>query len=214
MSKRIAAILVALGLAILACQAVSTGSAPSTPSNVLFQDDFSDPSSGWDRINTPDGITDYVADYYRIYVNVLNSDIWTNPGLNFEDVRVEVDAIKAGGEDNNVFGLVCRYQDNDNFYFLVISSDGYYGIGKLKGGEQKLIGMESMPPADQVNKGNAANHLRADCVGNTLTLYANGVQFPSQTDSDFASGDVGLFAGAFDQPGTDIHFDNFSVLKP
>ena len=214
MSIRFAAILVALGIAIVSCQAIAQGSAESTPSNVLFQDDFSDTASGWDRINTPDGITDYVDGVYRIYVNILNSDIWANPGLNLSDVRLEVDATKVGGDDNNVFGLVCRYQDNDNFYFLVISSDGYHGIGKVKEGVQTLIGMESMPPADQVNKGNATNHLRADCVGNNLTLYANGESFPSQTDSDFTSGDVGLFAGAFDTPGTDIHFDNFSVLRP
>jgi hypothetical protein len=34
------------------------------------------------------------------------------------------------------------------------------------------------------------------------------------SDSDFASGDVGLLAGTYDEVGTDIHFDNFVVRKP
>jgi hypothetical protein len=42
----------------------------------------------------------------------------------------------------------------------------------------------------------------------------NGQKVAEQTDDDFAAGDVGLFAGAFEKPGTDIHFDNFSVLRP
>jgi hypothetical protein len=181
---------------------------------VLFRDDFSNPSSGWDRVSVSEGVTDYAEGVYRILVNTSNTDVWANPGLNFSDARIEVDATKVGGDDNNDFGVVCRYKDNANFYFFVISSDGYYGIGKFVDGEQKLIGSESMPPSDKINTGNATNHLRADCVGNTLRLYVNDELLGEVEDSDFTSGDVGLIAGSFDQPGTDIHFDNFIVLKP
>jgi hypothetical protein len=169
-------------------------------------------SSGWDRA-TSDGITDYADGYYRMRQR-SRRDIWANPGLSFTDVRLEVDASKVGGDDNNDFGLICRYQDSNNFYFFVISSDGYYGIGKVKGGQQFLIGMESMPPSEKINQGNASNQLKADCVGNTLALHVNGEKLTEQTDMDFASGDVGLIAGAFDNPGTDIHFDNFIVMRP
>jgi hypothetical protein len=33
-------------------------------------------------------------------------------------------------------------------------------------------------------------------------------------DDTFASGDVGLLAGTYDEIGTDIHFDNFVVRAP
>jgi hypothetical protein len=214
MKFRLAAILLILGLSALACEAVTSLNQTEQPSNILFQDDFSDPSSGWDRVNSSDGITDYADGFYRMYVNVVDSDIWANPGLSFTDVRLEVNASKVGGDDNNDFGMICRYQDSSNFYFFVISSDGYYGIGKVKGGQQVLIGMESMPPSEIINQGNASNHLQADCVGSTLALYVNGEKLTEQTDTDFSSGDVGLIAGAFDNPGTDIHFDNFVVMRP
>lgn len=214
MRNRLIAVLAALGLAVLACQAPSSRAAQRTPSSVLFQDDFSNPSSGWDRVDSNEGITDYAQGYYRIYVNIKDSDIWSNPHLNFTDTRVEVEATKVSGDENNIFGLLCRYKDHENFYFLVVSSDGYYGIGKVKNGTQSLIGMENMLSTDQVIQGNAANHLRADCVKDTLALYVNGQKLSEQTDGELTSGDVGLFAGAFDTPGTDIHFDNFSVLKP
>lgn len=187
---------------------------PPLPANVLFQDDFSDPSSGWDRVSVEDGITDYADGVYRIFVNTINTDVWANPELNFSDASIEVDATKVGGSDNNDFGVLCRYADADNFYFFIISSDGYYGIGKLLDGEQKLIGVDAMPPSEAIKQGDASNHLRADCIGSKLSLYVNGEFLAQYEDSDLASGDVGLIAGTIDAPGTDIHFDNLQVLKP
>jgi len=206
-------------LASLACQAVVTESSttaepPVDRAEVLFQDDFSNPASGWDRVDEAAGITDYANGVYRMVVNEENSDIWANPGLNFSDVHIEVSATKVSGDDNNDFGLICRYVDIENFYFMIISSDGYYGIGKVVAGDQQLIGAESMPPSDEINQGNATNYLRADCVGKEIALYVNGELMAEYEDSQFSSGDVGLIAGSFDVPGTEIHFDNFVVLKP
>ena len=102
----------------------------------------------------------------------------------------------------------------DNFYFFFTSSDGYYGLGKVVNGNQQLIGDEAMQPSEVINQGEAANQVRADCVGSTLAIYVNGVKLAQYEDTDFTSGDVGLIAGSFDNPGTDIHFDNFKVYKP
>jgi len=219
MKYRFIILITTLLLSSLACQTIvqsgdQADNPPSDLGEVLFQDDFSNTSSGWDRVNLDEGVTDYDNGIYRMYVNETDTDVWANPGLNFTDVHMEVDATKVGGDDNNDFGLICRYMDTDNFYFLIISSDGYYGVGKVTNGEQQLIGIESMPPSDEINQGNAKNHLRGDCVGNTLSLYVNGVFLASYEDSDLSSGDVGMIAGSFEQPGTEIHFDNFMVLKP
>lgn len=209
----------ALLLTIMACRAIGGGDTTEVlpngpPAEVLFQDDFSDPSSGWDQINVEEGITDYENGYYRVQVNTPDTDIWGNPGLDFTDVTVEVQATKASGPDDNDFGLICRYQDIDNFYFFIISSDGYYGIGKVVEGEQTLIDRDQMQPDESIAQGNATNHLKADCVGSALSLHANGKSLIQVEDTTFASGDVGLIAGTFAQPGTEIHFDDFVVKKP
>jgi hypothetical protein len=201
-----------LVLAALACGS----SAPSEPlpEGVLFQDDFSDDSSGWDRVNLDEGVTDYADGVYRIWVNTTSTDVWANPGLNFTDTVVVVDATKVGGPDDNDFGVICRYQDESNFYFFIISSDGYYGLGKVVDGEQILIGEEELMPSEAIDLGNVTNSIQADCIGTTLALYANGTQLISVDDSSFTSGDVGLLAGTFSESGTDIHFDNFVVRQP
>ncbi|RMF42055.1 MAG: hypothetical protein D6755_11910 [Anaerolineae bacterium] len=210
----------ALVLTSLACQTLlgggsnlpQAGSAPAD--TILFQDDFSDSNSGWDAVRVDEGITDYENGAYRIFVNMQNNDVWANPGLSFTDVHIAVDATKIGGPDDNDFGVICRYEDADNFYFFIISSDGFYGIGKVSGGEQSLLGMDGMGQSDAIFQGAATNHIEAECKGSQLTLWANGTQLFSTEDSEFSSGDVGLIAGTFDTVGTDISFDNFIVTRP
>ena len=159
-----------------------------------------------------------VVDYYtgglRILVQEAQYDFWSVPGLEFNDVDIEVNAVKLGGPDDNDFGLICRYQNKDNFYMLVISSDGYYGIAKIKNGQYILLGADQLQYSNSIALGQAANNIRAECVGPNLRLYANSVLLTEVQDGDFPSGDVGLVAGTYNTPGTDILFDNFIVRKP
>jgi hypothetical protein len=201
----------------LACSALGGPAAqPAAPedANVLFSDDFSDVDSGWDRVQAAEGVTDYDNGGYRIFVDRPQHDYWANPGQSFTDVRVEAEATKTGGPDDNDFGLICRYQDNQNFYALLISSDGFYAIMKYQDGSSELLGTDSWPSSDSIRQGGATNGLRADCVGDSLSLYANGDLLHSVSDSTFTNGDVGLIAGTFDEQGTDISFDNFVVRQP
>jgi hypothetical protein len=207
------AILIVIGLALPACQALPSVE-NAAPGSVLFQDDFSTTSGGWKLSQDRSGVTEYAGGGLRVVINAPTADYFTVPGLTLGDVRVEVDAAKTHGSDNNDFGLICRYKDADNFYFMKITSDGYYVIGKFKSGHMTLIGMNDYQPGAAIRKGGSVNHIRADCVGNTLTLYANGVKLAKVQDADFTSGDVGLIAGTFAAPGVAILFDNFSILKP
>lgn len=205
-----------LASATLACQSANSfiEDYEAKAGQVLFQDDFSDNARGWNQQQNGDGAAGYQDGHYRILVNTTNSDVLANPNLNFTDTLIEVDATKVGGDNDNYIGLVCRYKDVDNFYFFVISSDGYYGIGKKLNGQHMLIGKTSMQPTDVVKQGNATNHIQADCEGSTLRLVVNGELLAETTDTDLISGDAGLLAGSYLTPGTDIAFDNFVVRKP
>ncbi len=197
-------------------EAVATipGGAIGTPI-ILFQDDFSSVLSGWsDLYRDETGMTDYDQGGFRIQVIQTQFDYWANPNLSFTDVRVEVDATNISSHDNNDFGVICRYTDSGNFYFLLGTSDGYYAIGKYTDSEQSIISGENYLPTDTTLSGNATNHIRGDCVGNTLSLFINGTFVDSVTDNDHTFGDVGLMAGTFDEPGADILFDNFFVYQP
>jgi hypothetical protein len=193
----------------------STPNPVSTSENLLFFDDFSNPDSGWDRVDEADYSTNYFNGAYRITVNTDMYDSWANPNSQtYRDVIVEVDATKNGGPDDNDFGVICRYQDSDHFYYAIISSDGFYGIIKTSSDSTDLIGRDYLEYSDQIYSGNTTNHLRLECVGETLNFYVNGKLLDQQIDADYSEGDVGLIAGSYDTPGTDILFDNFSVSTP
>ena len=204
-------------LATLACSAVQPGQAvpPSPqPGAILFQDDFSDPASGWNRVSAPNGMTDYADGMYRIWVNEANLDVWARPGLNLDDVRIDVDTIKVAGERDNRFGIICRLDSADNFYVFLITSDGYFGIAKSTTGQIQLLNAKRLQPSQAIQTGSALNHIRADCVGSTLALYINNQKIVEVQDTQFEAGDVGLLVGSFETPGIDIRFDNFVVREP
>jgi len=213
MKSRIFAFIALLAMVALSCGIPST----STSSKTLFKDDFSNTGSGWDSVSDSSGVTDYYNGAYRIEVLTDGLSIWANPSKSFpSDVRVEVDATKNGGPDDNAFGVICRYQDNDNFYRFYVTSDGYIGIVKRQGGSATVISSADgkLQKVDGINQGAATNHIRGDCIGSTLTLYVNGTQVATATDTSFTSGDVGLIAQAFSTGGVDILFDNFTVTAP
>jgi serine/threonine protein kinase len=179
-----------------------------------FEDIFTDPTSGWETRVDHDVITDYFHGGFRIFVNKAHTFYWSKPGLLYTDVLIQVDATKVAGPDDNFFGVICRYQDMNNFYLLTISSDGYYAIWKYEDGEMAILGQDRPLFSDAVHRGKTTNLVRGECVGDRLSLYANDIRLLLAEDSDFTSGDVGLVAAALDLPGTDILFDNFVAEKP
>lgn len=183
-------------------------------SEIIFSDDFSNSSSGWDRQRNTDGVTDYQNGRYLIEVDRANFDYFSNPSISLADGRVEVEATNSSEVEDNEFGVICRFQNKNNFYAGLISSDGYYGIFKVKGGEYQLLGMEVMPKSTAIKSGSEKNLIRLDCIGSNLRLFVNGVQLDERQDADFTKGDVGLLAGSYQVPGVKVLFDNFIVRKP
>lgn len=202
---------IALGLALSACGLLRPQAGPG---EVIFQDDFSRSDSGWDRYQDPSYSSDYLEGTYRIHVLSPLTDAWANPDLEVSDARIEVDAAKVSGPDNNVYGLLCRFQDYRNYYFFLISSDGYAGIGLNKDGQRRLLSDDSLLPSEAVLQGSLWNHIRADCDGFTLRLYVNGQLVAETRAAEWSSGDVGLIVGTYELAGSEVLFDNFSVVRP
>lgn len=181
---------------------------------VLYQDDFSNPNSGWTTWEQDLSAVIYQDGGLVIRVNEAGFDYWSRPGKRYSNTRIEVETTKIDGPDDNDFGLICRYRNGDNFYAFLISSDGYYGIARVSDGQYKLLGNDGMQYSEVIEQGNATNRIRGDCAGSTLTLYVNGSMLAEIQDDSFQSGEVGLVAGTYGTPGTAIRFDNFMVSKP
>lgn len=186
----------------------------ATQNSQFFFDDFSETKSGWDRFAGEIGTTDYKNKAYQISINEPNTDLFANPSKLFKDTIIEVTAARIGGPVNNSFGVICRFQDEKNFYSAQISSDGYAGIFRMKDGVYKLLGQDAMIPVPAILGGSAVNTIHFECIGRSLALAVNGAPVDARDDKSFENGDVGLIAGSFEEAGVVIAFDNFKVTKP
>ena len=210
MKQRILLVFFILGFFIIACQSEPV----FIQGEILFEDDFSTRENQWTSLVNDGGVMNYAAEGFRFYVKEPGLNFWATPGLSFEDVGIEVDTLQYSGPVENRIGVICRHRDDQNFYFFVISSDGYYAIGKIKSGVQSLLGQEAMRYSSSIKTGVAINHLRAECQGSTLRFYINHAPIAVVEDFDFIEGDVGVLAGTFEEGGLDVLFDNFVVVQP
>jgi hypothetical protein len=203
-----------LVICLTACQSSLIAELVTQSGQALYHDDFSNPANGWAQMVSPNGSLGYADGAYQMLVQSADYDLRAVSGQTYGDVQIEADATRLAGPVFNRFGLIGRFQDLDNYYFFIISSDGYYAIGKIMNGAVSLPGQEMMAYSTAIVQGSGPNRLRFDCIGSTLTGYVNGQLIAITNDADFSGGDAGLIAGAFDQTGVNVSFDNFVVIKP
>ena len=183
-----------------------------TGSSILYQDDFSNQNSGWDVGGGDSADRRYAGGRYEIEVITDNFYAWSNPGRTFGDVVITTtaQAVESTGEGD--YGVLCRYQDTDNFYALEISEDGYYSIWKAEDGE--FIALVDWEYSSSVPQDGSPVTITAACVADSLTLAANGVQLAQVFDSSFAGGDIGLIAGTWDRGGLVMGYQEIVVHQP
>ncbi|KAA3646283.1 MAG: hypothetical protein DWQ07_08665 [Chloroflexi bacterium] len=193
----------------------SAATEPSRTPGASYFDDFSNSSSGWPIYEGADGINDYTEGNYRILVNETEYFSWSVIDDEFTDSRIFVDVVELGGPFDAEAGIVCRYQDDDNFYLLTYTADGFYIIGKWADDEfVVLLDSGEYERSPVIRQGNFPNKIQADCIGDTLTLFINDIEVAEVTDTEFTSGEVGLIAGTFVEAGAYVYFDNFTVYEP
>ncbi|MGA9532630.1 MAG: hypothetical protein WBR18_07930 [Anaerolineales bacterium] len=183
-------------------------------SGVLLKDDFSDPSTGWEVGDYDTGSVGYQGGSYSV-VSLGNGDtMWGIASQDFGDVVIEVTAEQVSGpaNDNNDYGVMCRIQESNDGYFLLISGDGYYAI--LKRADDQFENLVDWTPSDAINTGDSQNQIQAVCDGSSLALIVNGQQVATASDSDFSHGDIALTATSYESDSTEVLFDNFAVRQP
>jgi len=200
--------------------AVALAIAPR-PGQVLFSDDFSDESRGWDTYSDVEGSAFYHDGTLHLKANTFAEyDVVSlYHRQEFTDFALEVETKLVDGTDENSHQVTCRVQDTVewNYYTFVITADGYYAISKVVNGEP--IELVPMTRSIHIHTGkDAVNLMRIECVGNNLRLSVNGHLLAEVEDFSFASGFLGLAAtGWTEQHGktfTEITFDNLVVTIP
>jgi hypothetical protein len=206
-------------VSLVACSIVSGPTTdPCNENGALLRDDFSGAQNcGWREYNQGGAVVAIAEGTLSISTSQTGQIWWTNAGRDFSDVIITVQARQSSGPNNNAYGVLCRYQDENNFYIFLISGDGYYAIGKYQTGEQQVTYLtpnQEYVFSDLINQGVATNLVRVSCVGNELSLSVNGLPLVTVTDDSFSGGDVGVGVSTL-EPGTAVvQFDDLLVLAP
>lgn len=179
--------------------------------NALFEDDFTT-DTGWiTGMNDRYGYERIEGGYF-MYVNVPFAQVHSVRSLEVADIRLATDAARIAGPVDGYFGVICRFTDANNYYALVIASDGAYGIAKMEAGTFSFI-QEGLDEANIIQGGEAFNRVRGDCVGQTLVLYANDQKLLELQDATFEEGEIGLIAGTREEPGLRVLYDAFAIIE-
>jgi len=201
---------------ITACATPEPEPSPSpTPDSQLWADDFSVSQKDWALFDT-----DEVAAYVQqgeLYLEDRGKGIAVYAplvGQMYEDVDVTVQTRHVQGSVDNWMGVICRLQDESNYYLFAISADGHYLIQKVE--DDVVLPIAGPQASDVINVGKAKNQLSVRCEGDAFSLRVNKILLVMRTDEGArASGQVALFADAVDSGGTVVvAFDNFVLSEP
>ena len=185
---------------------------------VLLEDDFSDETGcGWALYNQAGTEVAISEGVMSVSTSQPGEFWWSNPGRDFSDVIITVNARQINGPDDNAYGIICRYENPHKFYIFLVSGDGFYVIGKFDGEGEPIdyLTEDSLYVySDVINRGIATNQIRASCIGDELSLSVNGLPLLTVTDESFDSGDVGLGVSTLDLGTAVVNFDNIKIIAP
>lgn len=120
--------------------------------------------------------------------------------------------IRTGSTISSV-GLILRYVDNDNFLYVSFDADGSGRYVKMhvkyEGSYAELVPNTGMAASD-----GHWRTLEVHLVGNTYTVYANGIHIADVTDAHFPTSTIhGLRFGATDHRVRQLEYRDTSTLR-
>jgi hypothetical protein len=189
-----------------------TDDLPPQTGVLVYEDDFENEDSGWDVYDEDDTDAGYRGGEYGLGVYETDYMTWANPSQDLPaNLDMEIETRHVAGPLDNNFGILARYQaDDDAFYWFQISSDGYFSVDLKQG--QEWTTLVPWEESTAINQGEGSiNHLRLVCDGDWFSFEVNGTHLTDVADSTLGVGTIGLAVGTFDEPGAVIYFDNLTV---
>ena len=182
-----------------------------TPATILYAHDFT--SSGgptdlwsftgtglWNNVASGSNrvfAQSSVAGAARAVIGVPTDDLSV-------DVRARPTTFAGTGGGDRWFGVMARYVDDANYYYLTLRSNNTVSLRKLTNGAITVLGTYSLP----VTVG-AWYQLRLEAVGARIRGYVNGFLVAEATDSTHTRGAAGPITNR-----AAVDFDDYRAIQP
>jgi hypothetical protein len=152
---------------------------------------------------------------YEMFVKSNQGVYMATSGQSFDNGAFEVEATQIDGPLNNGYGLLIRVdEEDDSFYALEVSGDGYIWIGYCthlcESEADALVGGDWFRSPAVKSGLHETNKLKVVANGGRMTFFVNGMEVGRAVDDRLAQGDVALMVETLGQPNVRVIFDNFS----
>ena len=182
-----------------------------TPATILYADDFTTSNRPtdlwtftgiglWNRVDNGSNTVfaqSSVADAARAVIGVPTDD-------QSIDVRARPTTFAGTGAGDRWFGVMARYVDDANYYYLTLRNSNTASLRKLTNGAVTILGNYALP----VTVG-TWYRLRIEAVGTQIRGYVNGILVGEATDSTHARGAAGPITNR-----AAVDFDDYRAIQP
>ena len=198
--------------------ATSTAVVPVSDPNILYQDDFTNPATGWSEDKFDNYFIGYhEPEYYHIEITSPNykTTVFEPEKKSFGDATLELQvqtvASKTAAVGDFRYGLAFR-RSGDQYYALTISprTKQWY---VLKSSPNELAVLAQGTEESIHNNLDAADALRVDARGADLFFHINDHLVGQVTDPDYAQGEAGFYVETLDAANVHIHFDSLLIRE-
>ncbi len=175
----------------------SSGSGSET---IVWSDSFESGSSNWSYFS---GNWSVVTDRTKVYssggvydtgLSRVQSQSWSNYSY---EAKVKVQAVNTGNRTNLQIGIAGRLQNQSNFYIAYFNGSQSIVLAKVVNGSWTTIGSYAGNYTED-----SYHTVKLSMLGTSIKVSVGGTERISTTDTQFASGTIGVFAsqgtGRFD----------------
>jgi hypothetical protein len=179
-----------------------------TPILMRLNETWNTGAYGW----TPSGSGEWWVSsqgYDRLLQNSTLTDARLVTGVPIsrdQVIEAHVQVNHYGSGADRWFGVLGRYVNDGNYYYLTVRSSNTLSLRKLVNGSITVLGTVPFTPATSA----PGDRVRLEIIGNKLRAYANGELAIEATDAQqIARGRFGLVTYK-----ASAWFDNFKVFEP
>lgn len=184
------------------------------PDLALWADDFEDPGSGWITGRNDVSQVRYVGGELEFQIYETDAFDFSLAGQDFDNFALEFDVTEYTPSDTGTYGVIFRYQDIDNLYDFLISSNGLFLAERIVGGTAENLVSTTRSAALNAETGRA-DHVKVVAVDDVLAFYVNDEFLIAVRDENISSGDIALVVLADETNDPDnpyvVGFDNLVV---
>ncbi|MBA4385159.1 MAG: hypothetical protein C0410_10530 [Anaerolinea sp.] len=195
-----------------AATSIPTPTATLDPVNnaTLYEDDFSDPNSGWEGEDDIQSRLYYSKGEYFVQASRNDYNFFMLSAEPLDDFVLNVDLRHVIGDDETTGGMVLwRYEDEENFYALTIMDDGTYTIHRFLQGVYGMLKLPTLSP--WLNITGKTNLVTVTANGDTNQIFFNDHYEFSFQDSSLKQGYYGMGAQPSESSEVEVAFDNLKV---